>query len=94
MSGGTFEISSRKSGKLLDVQGASTADNATVVQWTGNNGADQRWQLVDAGNGYSKLKNLNRGKVLGVSGRPRRPALRSSRSRTPTPTVSIGRSFR
>ncbi|MBB5803539.1 hypothetical protein F4560_003307 [Saccharothrix ecbatanensis] len=62
-----FEIASRRSGKLLDVSGASTADGATVIQWTDQNGANQRWQLVDGGNGYTKIKNVNSGKVLDVS---------------------------
>ncbi|WP_312878065.1 RICIN domain-containing protein [Lentzea indica] len=32
------------------------------MQWADNNGANQRWQLVDAGNGYVKLRNVNSGK--------------------------------
>ncbi|NKE60502.1 RICIN domain-containing protein [Lentzea sp. PSKA42] len=48
--------------QLIDAFGASTADNASVVQWADNNGANQRWQLVDAGNGYVKLRNVNSGK--------------------------------
>ncbi|MEJ2855507.1 MULTISPECIES: RICIN domain-containing protein [unclassified Saccharothrix] len=66
--GGAFEISTCKSAKLVDVLDASTADNAQVVQWADLDRPDQRRQLIDAGNGYSGLRNVNSGKVLAVSG--------------------------
>uniref|UniRef100_UPI000373E051 family 43 glycosylhydrolase n=1 Tax=Catelliglobosispora koreensis TaxID=129052 RepID=UPI000373E051 len=46
---GYIKITSRHSNKVLEVQGASTANNANIVQyddWSGNN---QQWQLVPAG---------------------------------------------
>ena len=35
--------------------------------YTGNNPA-QQWDLVDAGNGYFKIKNVNSGKIIDVTG--------------------------
>jgi hypothetical protein len=32
------------------------------------NGSNQHWQLIDAGNGYYKIKNTNSGLILDVSG--------------------------
>ncbi|MBO3085452.1 non-reducing end alpha-L-arabinofuranosidase family hydrolase, partial [Cellulomonas fengjieae] len=39
----------RHSGKAVEVQGASTADGANVVQYADWNGANQQWQLVRLG---------------------------------------------
>ena len=68
MGDGSYEIVNQNSGQLLDVANASTADNATVVQWTDDNGANQHWTLTAAGNGYYKIKNVKSGKLLAVSG--------------------------
>ncbi len=46
----------------------STADGASVVQWTDNNGANQQWRLADSGSGYVRLINRNSGKALEVQG--------------------------
>ena len=48
---GYVRLINRNSGKAVEVQGASTADGANVVQyadWSGNN---QQWQLVQVGSG-------------------------------------------
>ncbi len=43
---GVFKLVNRKSGKVLDVSGASTADGSPVVQGTATGEANQDWQLV------------------------------------------------
>ncbi|WP_337102549.1 RICIN domain-containing protein [Paenibacillus sp. YIM B09110] len=63
-----YKFSSKKSGKFADVDDSSTANGATVHQWSNNDQLNQEWQLVDAGNGYFKIKNRNSGKVLDVEG--------------------------
>jgi len=58
----------RHSGKCLDVSGASTADGASVIQWTCSGGTNQQWSVQDAGNGYVRLVARHSGKCLDVGG--------------------------
>jgi hypothetical protein len=66
--GAAFRIRNRNSGKVLGVDGMSTADSAHVVQFADNGTADHLWQLVDNGDGWYRVRNRNSGKVLGVDG--------------------------
>ena len=45
----SYVLVNRNSGKALEVQGASTADGANIVQYSSWNGANQQWQLVRVG---------------------------------------------
>ncbi len=65
---GYNKIVNRNSGKVLDVTGASTADGATIEQWTDNGGQNQQWSLVSVGSGYYKIVSRGSGKVLDVPG--------------------------
>ncbi|MEV0531445.1 RICIN domain-containing protein [Kitasatospora sp. NPDC050463] len=66
--GAWYVLVNRGSGKALDVSGASTADGAALVQWARHDGANQRFQFVDSGDGYYRLKAQHSGKVLDVYG--------------------------
>ena len=48
-SSGYVRLISRNSGKALEVQGASTADGANIVQYDDWGGNNQQWQLVRVG---------------------------------------------
>jgi hypothetical protein len=61
-----YVLVNRGSGKVLDVSGVSTADGARIHQWTRYAGASQRFQFVDSGNGYYRVKAQHSGKVLDV----------------------------
>lgn len=50
------QLKARHSGKCLDVNGASTASGAAVIQWACHTGANQKWKLEDAGGGYWRVK--------------------------------------
>ncbi|MET8759406.1 non-reducing end alpha-L-arabinofuranosidase family hydrolase [Lentzea sp. NPDC004782] len=63
-----YVLVNRNSGKAMDVASASTADGATIQQWSRHDGTNQQWQFIDAGGGYYRLKSRNSGKVLDVSG--------------------------
>ena len=63
----SYVLVNRTSGKALDVYNLSTADGAPIKQWTRNDGAQQQWQFLDAGNGYYKVKSRLSGKVLDVT---------------------------
>ncbi|MGW1498238.1 non-reducing end alpha-L-arabinofuranosidase family hydrolase [Streptomyces mirabilis] len=62
----SYVLVNRGSGKVLDVSGASTADGAGLTQWTRTDSANQRFQFVDSGGGYYRLKAQHSGKVLDV----------------------------
>ncbi|WP_422768818.1 RICIN domain-containing protein [Plantactinospora sp. WMMC1484] len=62
-----YRLTARHSGKVMDVIGASTADNAEIKQWGWNGGANQTWAFEDAGGGYVRIVNQNSGKCLDVA---------------------------
>ncbi|MFJ8113974.1 glycosyl hydrolase family 95 catalytic domain-containing protein [Streptomyces sp. NPDC096132] len=61
---GPFKLVNRKSGKVLDVSGASTSNGAAVIQYAWSGSANQRWKLVPDYDGSFRLSNVNSGKVL------------------------------
>ncbi|MFC8358588.1 RICIN domain-containing protein [Streptomyces griseorubiginosus] len=65
---GPFKLVNRRSGKVLDVSGSSTADGGAVIQYTWTGGANQRWKLLPDHDGSFRLSNANSGKVLDVPG--------------------------
>ncbi|MGG2134755.1 phosphatidylinositol-specific phospholipase C domain-containing protein [Bacillus sp. S2(2024)] len=54
-------------GKMLDVVGQSTADNAMVVQYSVNNKKNQNFLIFTLDDGYSVIASENSGKVLDIS---------------------------
>ncbi|WP_405014702.1 RICIN domain-containing protein [Kitasatospora sp. NBC_01539] len=64
--GAAYRIRNRNSGKVLGVDGMSTADSAQVVQFADSGTDDHLWQLVDNGDGWYRIRNVHSGKVLGV----------------------------
>lgn len=68
VSGATYKVMAKCSGKLMEVNGGSTADGANVQQWTDNGGNNQKWRIDNMGSGYYKFTNINSGKVLDVAG--------------------------
>ncbi|GAA2630073.1 alpha-L-fucosidase [Streptomyces vastus] len=62
--GGTVRLVNRKSGKVLDVSGASTADGAAVIQWPWTGGTNQQWKLLPNTDGSYRLSNVRSSKVL------------------------------
>jgi Ricin-type beta-trefoil lectin domain-like len=53
---------------VLDVSGGSTANGAGVIQWYGSFAGNQRWNLVDQGDGTETIVNQNSGKCLTTDG--------------------------
>ncbi|THV36500.1 hypothetical protein FAB82_21565 [Glycomyces buryatensis] len=68
--GGTqvTDIANRTSGKCADVVSGSAADGAEIIQWTCHGGANQQWELQDAGDGYVRIVGQGSGKCLDVNG--------------------------
>ena len=63
-----YRLVNRNSGLVLDVNGASTTNGATVIQWSWSGGNNQQWRIEGTGSGYYRLVNRNSGQVLDVSG--------------------------
>ena len=55
VSGGTYEIVARHSGKVIGINGGSTTAGATVTQQTYSGATYQQFVLTDLGNGYYKI---------------------------------------
>jgi hypothetical protein len=67
MNPGLYKLINRNSGHALDVNGASTAGGATIIQWNDNGAANQQWKLESGGNGYYKILNVGIGLLLDVN---------------------------
>ncbi len=65
---GRYRITSRFSGKSLDVEGRSSADGANILQWTYGGGTNQQFDIVHLGNGEYRILAAHSGKSLDVYG--------------------------
>lgn len=65
-SGAVYTLTSKASGKVLDVTDVSMADGAKMQQWTNYTATNQRFKVEHMGNGYYKLTAMHSGKVLDV----------------------------
>lgn len=65
---GTYKISCVGTGKVLDVEGGSTADVAPVILWDWHGGDNQRWRLVYLSAGVFRIENKRSGKCLDITG--------------------------
>ncbi|AZK47907.1 RICIN domain-containing protein [Paenibacillus lentus] len=66
VSGGVYTLTSKASGKVLDVVDVSTADGAKMQQWTNYSASNQRFKVESTGDGYYKLTAMHSSKVLDV----------------------------
>ncbi len=67
VSGNTYTLVAKCSGKALDADGWSTADGGNIHQWTlGDNQANQQWVITQDGNGY-KIVNKHSNRALDVA---------------------------
>jgi len=85
--GGYFQVRSRSSGLVLDVEHSSGDDHARILQWPDNGGENQHWEFVPVdvpppdlpfpvlggGMRFYKLRSRASGKVLDVPGRSADP---------------------
>jgi pectate lyase len=65
--GANYVLTSRHSGKAIDLYNFATNDGAPIVQWARNDGNQQQWQFVPVGGGYYQIKSRLSGKVLQVA---------------------------
>ncbi|MEU4770003.1 RICIN domain-containing protein [Actinosynnema sp. NPDC023794] len=65
---GTYTLVSQHSGKAAEINGASTAAGAGLVQRTATNGTNQQFEFVPAADGHVKLKARHSGLFLQTTG--------------------------
>jgi Ricin-type beta-trefoil lectin domain-like len=65
--GGSYAITSSATGKAIDVPGASTSVGQILQQWDFNGWEAQQWRLIDAGDGFVRIKNPNTGLCMSAS---------------------------
>ncbi|MFC4463126.1 glycoside hydrolase N-terminal domain-containing protein [Streptomyces xiangluensis] len=61
---GWFRLVNRRSGKALDVSGASTADGGKIIQYTSSGATNQQWRFLPNADGSFRLAARHSGKVL------------------------------
>ncbi|MFI5137921.1 MAG: RICIN domain-containing protein [Sphingobacteriales bacterium] len=66
-SGAYYRFLNVNSGEVMDVNGASAASGASIIQWPQNGGNNQQW-AVSANGSYYTITNRNSGDVLDVNG--------------------------
>ncbi|MES2732356.1 MAG: RICIN domain-containing protein [Bacteroidota bacterium] len=66
--GAYYRIINRHSGRLADVNGQSTVDGGSLIQWPATGGNNQQWQILSNGDGFYRIINRNSGKALEVPG--------------------------
>nr|WP_223006885.1 RICIN domain-containing protein [Streptomyces roseirectus] len=66
--GVAYGLTAVHSGKSLDIEGASTAAGAALIQWTAHAGLNQRFDFVPSGDGYYRVRARHSGQVLQVAG--------------------------
>ena len=63
-----YKIVNKASGKVIDVQSASTANFARIFQWTLHGGANQQWHFTKLASGFYEIKSQNSDKLLDIVG--------------------------
>jgi hypothetical protein len=65
---GTYIITGKNSGQVVDVVGDSTTEGALIDQYDSNGQNNQKWELTNLGNNYVELISVNSGMALEVNG--------------------------
>jgi beta-galactosidase len=62
-----YRLVAQHSGKAADINGASTAAGALLIQWAVSSGLNQQFDFVDSGGGYYRIRARHSGLVLQVA---------------------------
>jgi beta-galactosidase len=62
-----YRLVAQHSGKAADINGASTAAGALLIQWSVSSGLNQQFDFVDSGSGYYRIRARHSGLVLQVA---------------------------
>jgi hypothetical protein len=64
---GTYRISSRYNGKVLDAYNYGTANGTQIIQWTYGGGSNQRWNVTNLGNNQYSIIGVQSGKSIDIN---------------------------
>jgi hypothetical protein len=64
----TYYLQNRHSGLYMDVWGQSTADGGNIAQGSYTGASNQKFKLIDAGDGAYQIQSISSGKVLDIAG--------------------------
>ena len=67
LTNGIYKLINKRSGKALEVGGASPTNSASIVQGRYANGSHQQWKLTSQGDGYYQITAAHTGKALALS---------------------------
>jgi alpha-L-fucosidase 2 len=65
--GATYRLLAQHSGKAADINGASTAAGATLIQWQTTSGLNQQFEFLPSDGGYHRIRARHSGLVLQVA---------------------------
>jgi poly(3-hydroxybutyrate) depolymerase len=65
--GVNYSLVAAHSGKSADINGASTAAGATLIQWSSHNAANQQFDFLASADGYYRIRARHSGLVLQVA---------------------------
>ncbi|SFD99656.1 Lysophospholipase L1 [Chitinophaga sp. CF118] len=65
---GTYKITNRNSGLVLDAAGQGTVNGTAIQQWSYNGGSNQQWTVKSIGNNQYQIIGLQSGRSLDVTG--------------------------
>ncbi|WP_309115384.1 endo-1,4-beta-xylanase [Saccharothrix sp.] len=66
--GVNYRLVASHSGKAADINGASTAAGALLIQWTAGSGLNQQFDFLSSGEGYYRVRARHSGLVLQATG--------------------------
>lgn len=66
--GGTYSLQNRNSNLYMDISGGGTADGDSIIQWTSNNGANQKFNLIEVSSGVYNIQSVSSGRYVDIFG--------------------------
>lgn len=65
---GTYYITNRNSGDVVDIPGSKTTEGTELEQWPRNGGSNQQWRLTSLGCGLYSITSAEDGESVDISG--------------------------
>ncbi len=58
VSGVSYTITNKHSGKVIDLTGQNTSENTNIQQWAKSGGMQQEWRIVSEADGYCRIMSM------------------------------------
>ncbi len=58
LSGVSYKLTNKHSGKVLDLENGNTADGSNIQQWSALGGSPQEWRIIAEDNGYCRIVSM------------------------------------